>query len=162
MGAGGLYHSKSFEDGLLTIVNMGGDADTNGAVACSLLGARYGDSAIPVIYQNPPMYKLPDLPSEEDVVNHLRYRYSFEGKQMMLRTTTVQLFDVVIRDIVPNYHLLIKEAYKEADKRLEKARNRGQMGFCHTYWREIAAIAKEKYGIIWLSPAQLNPDTCYD
>lgn len=47
-----LYHSKSFEDGLLTIVNMGGDADTNGAVVCSLLGAKYGDSAIPVWYKN--------------------------------------------------------------------------------------------------------------
>lgn len=37
----------SFEDALVTIVNMGGDADTNGAIAGGLLGARDGISAIP-------------------------------------------------------------------------------------------------------------------
>ena len=42
-----LFHCNSFEEGLLAVVNAGGDADTNAAVACSLLGARYGMSAIP-------------------------------------------------------------------------------------------------------------------
>ena len=42
-----LYHCNSLEEGLLAIVNAGGDADTNAAVACSLLGAKYGYSAIP-------------------------------------------------------------------------------------------------------------------
>lgn len=41
-----LLHSNSFEEGLLNVVNAGGDADTNAAVACSLLGARYGYSVI--------------------------------------------------------------------------------------------------------------------
>lgn len=45
-----LYHSQSFEEGLLTIVNAGGDADTNAAVACALLGAKYGYSAISHTY----------------------------------------------------------------------------------------------------------------
>lgn len=45
-----LFHSKSFEDGLLSVVNAGGDADTNAAVACSLLGAQYGYSSIPTKY----------------------------------------------------------------------------------------------------------------
>ena len=45
-----LYHCGSFEEGLLTIVNAGGDADTNSAVACSLLGAKYGYSSIPSKY----------------------------------------------------------------------------------------------------------------
>lgn len=42
-----LFHCNSFEEGLLAVVNAGGDADTNAAVACSLLGARYGYSTIP-------------------------------------------------------------------------------------------------------------------
>jgi ADP-ribosylglycohydrolase len=42
-----LNHASSFEDGLIQIVNEGGDADTNGAVAGALLGARFGISAIP-------------------------------------------------------------------------------------------------------------------
>ena len=45
-----LFHCNSFEEGLLAVVNAGGDADTNAAVACSLLGARYGMSAIPQKY----------------------------------------------------------------------------------------------------------------
>ena len=45
-----LYHVDSFEEGLLAVVNAGGDADTNAAVACSLLGAKYGYSAIPDAY----------------------------------------------------------------------------------------------------------------
>ena len=45
-----LFHCNSFEEGLLAVVNAGGDADTNAAVTCSLLGARYGISAIPPKY----------------------------------------------------------------------------------------------------------------
>lgn len=45
-----LYHCNSFEEGLLAVVNAGGDADTNAAVACSLLGAKYGFASIPVQY----------------------------------------------------------------------------------------------------------------
>ena len=32
---------------MLRIVNQAGDADTNAAVACALMGARWGASAIP-------------------------------------------------------------------------------------------------------------------
>jgi len=48
-GAGfwALKHSKTFEDGIIDIINEGGDADTNGAVAGSMLGAKFGFNAIP-------------------------------------------------------------------------------------------------------------------
>lgn len=52
-----LYHCRSFEEGLLTVVNAGGDADTNAAVACSLLGAKYGYSSIPSKYVDGLMQK---------------------------------------------------------------------------------------------------------
>jgi len=42
-----LLHAHSFEAGLLDVVNRGGDSDTNGAIAGSLLGSLYGYSAIP-------------------------------------------------------------------------------------------------------------------
>lgn len=42
-----LWHCKSFEEGLLTIINEGGDADTNACVACAMLGAKFGLSDIP-------------------------------------------------------------------------------------------------------------------
>ncbi len=40
-------HFESLEEGLVWAVNLGGDADTNGAVTGALLGARDGVSAIP-------------------------------------------------------------------------------------------------------------------
>ncbi|MEZ3590481.1 MAG: ADP-ribosylglycohydrolase family protein [Muribaculaceae bacterium] len=45
-----LWHCNSFKEGLLTVVNLGGDADTNAAVSCALLGAKYGFSGISSYY----------------------------------------------------------------------------------------------------------------
>lgn len=40
-------HASDFFSGLLSIIEQGGDADTNGAVAGALLGLKYGYSNIP-------------------------------------------------------------------------------------------------------------------
>lgn len=53
------WHSCSFEDGLLSIVNEGGDADTNAAVACAILGAKFG-------YDNIPRYYIENLHNENE------------------------------------------------------------------------------------------------
>jgi len=45
-----MLNSKTFEEGLLTVINEGGDTDTNGAVSGALLGARFGYSGIPHRY----------------------------------------------------------------------------------------------------------------
>ena len=42
-----LFATTSFEDCLIDVVNRGGDADTTGAIAGMLAGARYGREAIP-------------------------------------------------------------------------------------------------------------------
>jgi len=40
-------HDRSLEDALIYLVQAGGDTDTNAAVAGALLGARYGEVALP-------------------------------------------------------------------------------------------------------------------
>jgi len=40
------YHAGSFEEGITKIIMEGGDADTNASVAGSILGARFGFSAL--------------------------------------------------------------------------------------------------------------------
>ena len=57
------WHSTSFVDGLLKVVNAGGDADTNAAVACAILGATYGFASIPSEYVEGLIYreKLEDV-----------------------------------------------------------------------------------------------------
>lgn len=44
------WHAETFGEGLLAIVNAGGDADTNAAAACGLLGAKFGFGGIPSKY----------------------------------------------------------------------------------------------------------------
>jgi ADP-ribosyl-[dinitrogen reductase] hydrolase len=41
------FETDSFEDCLIEVVNRGGDADTTGAIAGMLAGARYGPNALP-------------------------------------------------------------------------------------------------------------------
>lgn len=48
----GFFSTDNFEDCLVRVVNRGGDADTTGAVAGQLAGARYGASAIPTRWLN--------------------------------------------------------------------------------------------------------------
>jgi ADP-ribosylglycohydrolase len=55
-----LFHAPHFEAGLIDVVNRGGDADTNAAVTGALLGALYGEEAIPhrwteVVMESPGM-----------------------------------------------------------------------------------------------------------
>lgn len=44
------FHAKDFQSGLLAVVNEGGDADTNGGVSGSILGAKFGIYTIPEHY----------------------------------------------------------------------------------------------------------------
>ncbi len=46
-----LMHAPSFEAALVDVVNRGGDADTNGAITGALLGAAFGESAIPISWR---------------------------------------------------------------------------------------------------------------
>ena len=51
------WNAKTFEEGLHSVVRAGGDADTNAAVACAILGAKFGFKAIPQKYIDGLIYK---------------------------------------------------------------------------------------------------------
>ena len=51
------WNAPSFEEGLLSVVRAGGDADTNAAVACAILGAKFGFNTIPQEYIDGLIYK---------------------------------------------------------------------------------------------------------
>jgi ADP-ribosyl-[dinitrogen reductase] hydrolase len=46
-----LAHAPTLEAALVDVVNRGGDADTNGAIAGALLGAHHGEDAIPAAWR---------------------------------------------------------------------------------------------------------------
>ena len=56
----------------------------------------------------------------------------------------------------PKFTLIIDQAEEEAGKNLEDY-NGHEIGFCYRYWSEIQHILKEKHGIDWKSPAEMNP-----
>ena len=49
-GVWAYYFATSFEEGIKRIIMEGGDADTNGCIAGSLLGAKFGFDSIPIKY----------------------------------------------------------------------------------------------------------------
>jgi len=57
-----LKHAPSFREGLLDVVNRGGDSDTNGAITGALLGASYGEDSIPEEWRSEVMEALQDGP----------------------------------------------------------------------------------------------------
>ena len=63
------WHAASFEDGLLAVVNAGGDADTNAAIACAILGAKFGFKSIPQEYVDGLIYKGQLETVVEDLAN---------------------------------------------------------------------------------------------
>ena len=52
VGLTAYWRASSFEQGLRSVVEAGGDTDTNGAVVGALLGARFGIEAIPRRWRN--------------------------------------------------------------------------------------------------------------
>lgn len=59
-----LKHATDFEAALVKTVSMGGDTDTNGAIAGALLGATLGESAIPSRWRETVRDCLPHRPVE--------------------------------------------------------------------------------------------------
>jgi len=58
------------------------------------------------------------------------------------------------------YKAIIAAVNKEAEA--EAAAYRARMGYCHVLWGAKQRILKEKYGIEWRTPAEMNPLTCFD
>lgn len=63
----GFMESESFEEGLLKVVNLGGDADTAGAVYGQIAGSYYGKSGLPDRF----VAKLEPRTEIEDLVEKL-------------------------------------------------------------------------------------------
>lgn len=62
------------------------------------------------------------------------------------------------------YRKVIKEVEKEAEKIIEERFPglKNQLGYCYSFWDEKKRILKEKHGIDWKTPAELNLSTLFD
>lgn len=57
------------------------------------------------------------------------------------------------------YIMIREELEREIKAQIGKG---GYLGYCHVYWAVKKRILKEKYGIDWKSPAELNPHIRFD
>lgn len=65
------------------------------------------------------------------------------------------------KDVDPKYKALMKEVESAVEQDMKKEGSSGQFGSCHRFWQLKEEKLKQK-GIDWRSPAEVNPDTCYD
>jgi hypothetical protein len=71
-----------------------------------------------------------------------------------------ELHDAV--ELTSEYKSVIKAVENQVDDELKDFPLRRCMGFGHIYCERIAQILREEHGIIWRSPAEMNPWNCYD
>ncbi len=68
-------------------------------------------------------------------------------------------------ELTPEYQRISDEMEKEVATEFEKyitTHRPRRTGKCHIYWKIKKRILKEKYGIEWQSPAELNPLAKFD
>lgn len=59
----------------------------------------------------------------------------------------------------PEFQAIKEELEKKIIEKIGK--NRG-MGYCHLYWSTKREILWKDYGIVWRSPAIMNPGVIFD
>ena len=84
----------------------------------------------------------------------MRYGYSYKEKDKRsknIKTDPIELTDKYLK-IELELERLIRKEIGEG----------GYMGFCHKYWWTKKNLLKEKYGIEWKSPVDMNQDVDFD
>ena len=65
------------------------------------------------------------------------------------------------KEFLPEYQKIFKEVEAQVAKEMKANGSWNTFGSCHSFWaRKKALLAKR--GILWLSPPDLHPGTCYD
>jgi ADP-ribosylglycohydrolase len=76
-----LFHAPSLQSGLLDVVNRGGEADVNAAVTGALLGAVFGDAAVPQEWASTVLEALEWVGGPHWHVYHPRLMITLEPKR---------------------------------------------------------------------------------
>jgi hypothetical protein len=60
------------------------------------------------------------------------------------------------------YMEFLAAASNQAEAELADHPMNGGIGFCHVLWKKKKEILRERYGLEWQTPAELNPDIKFD
>lgn len=76
-----LFHAPSYEAGVVDVVNRGGDADTNAAITGALLGAVFGEQALPAAWLETVMEAPGPMSGSHWTVFHPRFLVTLAGNK---------------------------------------------------------------------------------
>ena len=76
------------------------------------------------------------------------------------RTSSGLYYDPVEDD--PQYADVFRKINDEVNEALAEHPKKGSMGFVHIIWEMKKQILKQKYGVNWKTPAELNPQVMFD
>jgi len=62
----------------------------------------------------------------------------------------------------PEHRKVFEQIDSEVQLSLSSHPQKGSMGFVHIFWETKKSILKQKYGIDWRSPAEMNPHVMFD
>jgi hypothetical protein len=62
----------------------------------------------------------------------------------------------------PAYAEILMAAEEQAERELADHPMNGGIGFCHVFWDTKRMILKQKFGLDWRTPAELNPSIIFD
>lgn len=62
----------------------------------------------------------------------------------------------------PRYAAIIAEAERAADAELAEIGFTIEMGYCYPFWSAKKRILKERFGIDWQTPEELNDGVIFD
>ncbi|MBQ6276530.1 MAG: FHA domain-containing protein [Bacteroidales bacterium] len=65
-------------------------------------------------------------------------------------------------ELTDEYKSVIDEVEIEVDGKLKNHPRYKHMGYCHIFWGTKKKILKDKYGISWRTPSELNPNIIFD
>jgi hypothetical protein len=65
-------------------------------------------------------------------------------------------------DCDPKFKPILEAVMKEVMEELADHPRKGETGFCHIIWGRKKRILKEKYGLDWRTPREMNPMNFYD
>lgn len=128
------WHAQTFEEGLLTVVRAGGDADANAAVACAILGAKFGFHAIPSEYVDGLIYRE----QLEGVINGL---LEIKSKTKPPKSICID-FDGVIHDYSRGWQGIdvFDKVLPGASEATHRLHNAGYMIIIHTTRNDSPAL----------------------
>lgn len=89
---------------------------------------------------------------------HRNCRYADNGEFDRIDDDRMLKYDPV--EWTSKWEEVIDDADKIVYERL--ADHPRGMGFCHAYWYERAQVLEENFGIVWRSPAIMNPGVKFD